>query len=256
MNELSGRVHKSSRRSLANGPVPQSAVLDTIAARMGVDIIISYDGTDSDDDALALGKLLAGETTKFALAYVRHAPELDPEREALAQHDAEQRLERGATGLGDPAIPSDVVFGVSTGEGLEALAESEGASLVVFGSDYRTPPGHAEPPNSAQRLLEIGSTGIAVAAAGLRADPHAKIASIAVLGADGDDAAQQTAAALAAKLGAQIVATAAPAADLIVVGSQSGAPAGRLALSGSVRTMLDASRGSVLIVPSGNPLQF
>ncbi len=220
---------------------------------MGADVIISYDGTENDDDALALGRLLTRDTTKLALAYVRHAPEFDPSREALAQHDAEQRLEHGAALLGNPDVPRHVVFGTSTGEGLEDLAASEGASIIVFGSDYRTPPGHAEPPTSAQRLLEIGASAIGVAAAGLRADPDATIGSIAVLPAD--DAAQQTADALAAKLGARVVAADdAATADLIVVGSQPGAPAGRIALSGSSRTMLDASRGSVLVVPSGKPV--
>jgi nucleotide-binding universal stress UspA family protein len=222
---------------------------------MSVEAIISYDGTANDDDALALGRLLTREATELALAYVRHAPELDPSREALAQHDAERRLEQGAARLGDPDIPRHVVFGASTGAGLEELAEAEGASIIVFGSDYRTPPGHAEPPTSAQRLLEIGASGIAIAAAGLRADRDATIGSIAVLPADGDDAAQQTADALAAKLGARVVASDAGAAELIVVGSQPGAPAGRIALSGSARSMLDASRGSVLVVPSGKPLR-
>ncbi len=220
---------------------------------MGADVIISYDGTENDDDALALGRLLTRDATKLALAYVRHAPEFDPSREALAQHDAEQRLEHGAALLGNPDVPRHVVFGTSTGEGLEDLAASEGASIIVFGSDYRTPPGHAEPPTSAQRLLEIGASAIGVAAAGLRADPDATIGSIAVLPAD--DAAQQTADALAAKLGARVVAADdAATADLIVVGSQPGAPAGRIALSGSSRTMLDASRGAVLVVPSGKPV--
>jgi nucleotide-binding universal stress UspA family protein len=221
---------------------------------MGAEVIISYDGTANDDDALTLGALLAGDASKLALAYVRHAPEFDPARETLAQHDAEGRLEHGAALLGAPEIPRHVVFGATTGEGLEELATAEGASVIVFGSDYRTPPGHAEPPTSAQRLLEIGGTAVAVAAAGLRADPDAKIGSIAVL--PGDDAAQQTGEALVAKLGASIVAADAPVADLIVVGSQPGAPAGRVALSGSARTMLDASRGSVLVVPSGKPLRF
>jgi nucleotide-binding universal stress UspA family protein len=221
---------------------------------MSAEVIISYDGTPNDDDALALGQLLAGDASKLALAYVRHAPEFDPARETLAQHDAEGRLEHGASLLGAPDIPRHVVFGATTGEGLEELAGAEGASVIVFGSDYRTPPGHAEPPTSAQRLLEIGGTAIGVAAAGLRADPDAKIGSIAVL--PGDEAAQQTADALVAKLGASLVAGEAPSADLIVVGSQPGAPAGRVALSGAARTMLDASRGSVLVVPSGKPLQL
>ncbi len=224
---------------------------------MSVAVIISYDGTPNDDDALVLGSLLAADAGGLALAYVRHAPEFDPSREALAQHDAERRLEHGAALLGNPDVPRHVVFAASTGEGLEELAATEGASMIAFASDYRTPPGHAEPPTSAQRLLEIGAkTPVGVAAAGLRADPDAKIGSIVVLPSDGDDAAQQTADALAAKLGAQIVTADPSVADLIVVGSQAGTPPGRLALSGAARTMLDASRGSVLVVPSGRPVQF
>jgi nucleotide-binding universal stress UspA family protein len=224
---------------------------------MSAEIIISYDGTENDDDALALGKLLAGGSTPLALAYVRHSPEFDPKREELAQHDASQRLEHGAAQL-DSSVTQHVIFSGSTGAGLEELAGAEGASLIVFGSDYRTPPGHAEPGATAQRQLEVGSTPIAVAAAGLRANGTAKIETIAYIGADGDDAPQQTAEAIAAKLGASAVPGAqAPTADLIVVGSQLGAPEGRLALSGSARAALDASRGSVIVLPAGTaPLQF
>lgn len=223
---------------------------------MSAEVVISYDGTANDDDALALGGLLTKDTSKLALAYVRHAPEFDPQREALARLDAERRLEQGAARLGDPAVARHVVFGSSTGAGLEELAGGEGAAIIVFASDYRTPPGHAEPPSSAQRLLEVGEIAIAVAAAGLRADPDAAIGTIAVLAAGGDDAAQQTAEALAAKLGAGIVTGEVPDADLIVTGSQPGAPAGRIALAGPARSMLDASRGSVLVVPSGKPLRL
>jgi len=191
-----------------------------------------------------------------ALAYIRHSPEFDPKREELARHDAERRLEQGAARLGKPDLPRHVVFSASTGAGLEDLASSEGASLIVFGSDYRTPPGHAEPTTSAQRLLEIGGIGIAVAAAGLRDNPDAGIDSIAVPAVVEDESAKQTAETLAQKLGATVHAAEAADADLIVVGSQPGAPAGRVVLSGSARTMLDASLGSVLVVPSGKPLRL
>ena len=223
---------------------------------MSTDVIISYDGTANDDDALALGRLLAPDSTSVALAYIRHSPEFDPKREELARHDAERRLEQGAARLGKPDLPRHVVFSASTGAGLEDLASSEGASLIVFGSDYRTPPGHAEPTTSAQRLLEIGGIGIAVAAAGLRDNPDASIDSIAVPAVVEDESAKQTAETLAQKLGANVRAADAADADLIVVGSQPGAPAGRVVLSGSARTMLDASLGSVLVVPSGKPLRF
>jgi nucleotide-binding universal stress UspA family protein len=223
---------------------------------VSADLIVSYDGTPNDDDALALGRLLARTGAGLALAYIRHSREFDPRREELAQHDAERRLESGVAWLGDSGIPRHVVFSGSTGEGLEQLAESEQASVIVFGSDYRTPPGRAEPGTSGQRLLEGGSVAIAVAAAGLRSLSDAAIKSIAVSTADGDTAAQQTADALAAKLGASIVELGRPETDLIVVGSQPSASSRRITLSGSSRTMLNSLRGSVLVVPSGDPVRL
>jgi nucleotide-binding universal stress UspA family protein len=234
----------------------QAAGSRTISVPVSSDLIISYDGTANDDDALALGKLLARTGASMALAYIRHAREFDPRREQLAQHDADRRLEQGVAWLGDASIPRHVVFSGSTGEGLEQLAEAEQSSVIVFGSDYRTPPGRAEPGTSAQRLLEGGSVAIAVAAAGLRSQGDAGIGSIAVAAADGDTAAQESAQALADKLGAKIVELGPPTVDLIVVGSQPSASSRRITLSGATRTMLNSARGSVLVIPSGAPLRL
>jgi nucleotide-binding universal stress UspA family protein len=219
-------------------------------------LIVSYDGSPNDDDALALGRLLARTGASLELAYIRHSREFDPRREELAQHDADRRLEQGAAWLGDDEIPRHVVFSGSTGEGLEQLAEAEQAAVIVFGSDYRTSPGRAEPGTTAQGLLEGSSVAIAVAAAGLRTEVDRGIETIAVASVDGDTAAQQTADALAAKLGARIVEVAAPEADLIVVGSPPGSSPRRLSLSGTTRSVLNTSRGSVLVVPSGAPVEL
>jgi len=223
---------------------------------MTADLIISYDGTPNDDDALALGRLLAKTGSSVALAYVRHAKEFDPRREELAQYDAEQRLERGAALIGIPAS-KHVVVGAATGEMLGELAERQGASVIVFGSDYRTPLGRAEPGTSAQRLLEGGAVAIAVAAAGLRARQDAAIRTIAVpfAGPVNDDA-RATAAGLAAKLGAQVVDAGHDKLDLIVVGSQEGAPTGRIVVAGEVRNELSSARSSVLVVPSKTRIDF
>jgi nucleotide-binding universal stress UspA family protein len=221
---------------------------------MGAEIIVSYDGTPNDDDAIALAKALSDAGASLALAYVRHSREFDPEREVLAQHDAERRLERGAMWLGDPDVPQHIVISASTGEGLAQLALNEDASLIVFGSDYRTPPGHAEPGTTAQYLLEGGSVAIAVAAAGLRMRIDTAIEWIAVAALDADSAAHQTANALASALGAQLTAPAAGDADLLIVGSQDTAPAGQIALSGSSRSILNSSRGSVIVVPRATPV--
>jgi len=222
---------------------------------MSTALIISYDGTANDDDALALGKMLAPAGFTPVLAYVRHAREFDPQREELAKHDAEKRLERGAALLGNPECRREVLFGAATGETLEQLAGTAGASLVVFGSDYRTPPGSSQPGTSAQHLLEGGAVSVGVAAAGLRTRLNEPIELIAipVAGPRNEDA-RQTAGALAEGLGAKVEESPAEPADLIVVGSQPDAPAGRVVVGGDVRVELERARSSVLVVPAGAPL--
>jgi len=221
---------------------------------MSADIIVSYDGTPNDDDALALGKALAAGGAKLALAYVRHSREFDPTREELAQHDAQRRLQSGLDLLGEPDVATHVIFSISTVGGLEELALGEGASVIVFGSDYRTSPGRAEPNNTAQRLLDGGPVGIAVARAGLRTHIGEPLRTVAVSATGTAPEAGETASALAAKLGATLlsdVGTDGPAPDLIVVASQPGSPAGRVALGGGTRAELNAARGSVLVLPRG-----
>lgn len=219
---------------------------------MAPTLIISYDGTPNDDDALALGRMLAPAGFRLALAYVRHSREFDPGREELAQHDAEQRLERGASLLADVETTPHVVFGASTGERLAELAQTEQASAIVFGSDYRTAPGHVEPGNSAQHLLDGGIVPVAIATAGLRANQDGEIRSIAVpLAGPTNDLARQTARALADRLDANVVQSSSEPVDLIVVGSQPGAPAGHIVVGGDVRSELGSARSSVLVLPAG-----
>ena len=130
---------------------------------MATKIIVSYDGTENDTDALALGQLLARAGGSLALAYVRHAADPDAGREQLAQKEAEELLENGARWLGDPDVPRFVVLSPSTPEGLRDLAEREQADVIAFGSEYRTSPGHVAAGTSAQRLLEGGPIAVAIA---------------------------------------------------------------------------------------------
>jgi hypothetical protein len=221
---------------------------------VSADLIVSYDGTVNDDDALALGRLLAGAGAEMALAYVRHSRAADPAREEIDQHDAERLLELGALTLNGLEPARHVVLNPSTPAGLEALATAEGASVIVFGSEYRTSPGRAEPGTSAQTLLEGGPFAIAIAAAGLRVSGKEAIETVAVAPAGHDDAATVTAERLAERFGARVVGEGEPA-DLLVVGSQPGATPGRISLSGAARAALNAARGSVLAVPSGTALR-
>lgn len=216
---------------------------------MATSVIVSYDGTTHDDDALALGRMLAAGGAQLSLAYVRHSQEYDPRREEIGAYDANRRLEQGAQWLGQPEIERHVVIDPSTSAGLAKLAAAEGAGLILFGSDYRTPPGHVEPGGSAQGLLEGSPVAIGVAAAGLRTRAQETIATISVAG-DAHGAAHQTAQSLAQALGAEIIEGGGNA-DLILVDSQSNAPEGKIALGGSTRARLDSAHGSVIVLPRG-----
>ena len=166
---------------------------------MATKIIVSYDGTENDTDALALGRLLARAGGSLALAYVRHALEPEPGREKLAQHEAEELLATGARWLGEPDVPRHVVLSGSTPEGLRDLAERDGADLIVFGSEYRTAPGHVQPGSSALHLLEGGPIAISLAPAGLRDRADLTVETIAAVGEDGDPGPKETAASLAGR---------------------------------------------------------
>ncbi|MEA2211889.1 MAG: hypothetical protein QOF83_1837 [Solirubrobacteraceae bacterium] len=223
---------------------------------MAAQLIVSYDGTTNDDDALALGQMLAGSPGQLALAYVRHSREYDPAREEVAEHDAMRRLEHGSTWLENPEVERHVVLHPSTGTGLAELAAAKQASVVVFGSDYRTPPGRVEPGGAAQVLLSGGTVAVAVARAGLRLGGHGSLSRISVSPSEDDRAALETASALAEAVGAELVAADDGEADLIVVGSSPTATPGAIALSGAARAKLDSARSSVLVVTRETPIPF
>ncbi len=218
-------------------------------------IIVSYDDSDNDRDALALGRLLAVSGADLSLAYVRHTQLPEQDREAEEERQAEELLERGAREIGAPDMPRHVVFHASTGEGLMELAEQEHADVVVFGSDYRTAAGAVQPGTSAQRMLNGGSTAIAVAPADLRSHPSVKVARVGVL-AEGDDAAQETASAVASALGATVTDAEDEGADLLVVGSREGTPDGRVELSASAEYAIETATSPVLVVPRGRAVGF
>ena len=189
---------------------------------MSAKIIVSYDGTANEDDAVALGRVFAGAGAEVSLAYVRHTHEPDRDRETLAQHEAQELLERGAALLGVPDAPRHVVTDRSTPEGLRALAEREGADVIVFCSDSHTAKGHIAVGNSAERLLEGGPTAIAIAPAGFAEDgANAGLQRIVAVG-DADGGAQATAEALAGALGATVAPVANDEADLLVIDSRPG----------------------------------
>jgi nucleotide-binding universal stress UspA family protein len=226
---------------------------------MSTKIIVSYDGTANEDDAVALGRALAHAGGEVSLAYVRHAPEADRGRETLAQNEAQELLDRGVALLGVPGASRHVVTDRSTPEGLRELAEREGADVIVFCSDSHTARGHVSVGNSAGRLLEGGRTAIAVAPAGFSESADetsvADLRSIVTVG-DADGGARATAESLAGALGATVTPVANDDADLLVIDSRPEAEPGRVSLSASAAHLIEIATCPVLVVPRGVALSF
>ncbi len=223
---------------------------------MATKIIVSYDGTDNDLDALALGRLLGEAGASIALAYVRHAQEAERGRERLAEHEAKALLETGANVLGQPDIPRHVVLSGSTPEGLRGLALAEHADLIVFGSEYRTAAGHVDPQASARRLLDGGPVALAFAPAGFADRTDYSVRTIAAIGEAGDPCARETAEALASRLGATIAERASSDVDLVVVGSRPGTVTGRVTISAAAEYLIELSSCPVVVVPRGVTVRF
>jgi nucleotide-binding universal stress UspA family protein len=222
---------------------------------MTLTTIVSYDDTLNDHDALALARLLGEAGARPVLAYVRHTTEAEHTREELQEHEAEALLERGARWLGDLEVERRVVVSASTGQGLRWLAEREEADIVAFGSDYRTAAGHVSPQCSTQHLLEGGPAAVAIAPANYRSDRAPRLSTIGILSAPGDNAAIETAQALAASAGA-IVTWETRSVDLLVVGSRAEAPEGRVMVSAHAQRAIENATCPVLVVPRGVTLRF
>jgi nucleotide-binding universal stress UspA family protein len=213
---------------------------------MPAKIIVSYDGTANEDDAIALGKVFKQAGAQVALAYVRHTPD--------SVGDTEGILDRGLQLLGDPSAATHVVTDRSTPEGLAALAEAEQADVIVFCSDSHTAKGHVSIGNSAERLLQGGRVAIAIAPVDL-AEAGSQISKIVAVG-DADGGASDTAQALARALGAEVAPVAGEDTDLIVLDSRVDAQPGQVLLSSSAEHLIEISRSAVLVLPRGGRPAF
>lgn len=197
-------------------------------------LIVSYDGTDNDRDALALGRVLACAGASYELAYVAHQNEPEPDSPT--------------------DVPFHVVDNPSTAEGLRELAVARGAEVIVFGSEYRTARGHVDPQATAKRLLEGGPVALALAPAGYAESNHKPIRTIRAVSEDGDPCTRETAEVLAQRLGAEIVASG--TADLVVVGSKPGTVNGRVTVSAAAEYLIELAGCPVLVLPRGVAVHF
>lgn len=220
---------------------------------MPVNMIVSYDGTHNEDDAIALGRLFADAGAEVSLAYVRHAPESEASAEILAQHEAEQLLVRGAELFGDADMARHVVTDRSTPEGLSALADRIGADAIVFCSDSHTARGHIAVGNSAQRLLGGGSSAIAIAPAGFASSERPQLARVVVAG---DGSAHATAEQLARALQAELSTISDESTSVLVVGSRPEAEPGRVSISAASEHLIEVATCPVLVLARGKTLTF
>jgi nucleotide-binding universal stress UspA family protein len=218
-------------------------------------VIVSYDGSRNDRDALALGRLLAKAGAQVSLAYVRHAPEADAASEAETQRDAERLLEVGAHDLDGAGVGQHVIFNPSTAAGLAELAGELGAEMIAFGSSYRTPAGRVELPHTAEQLLDLDvECSLALAPAGLRREPvQTSIGTVRVYDEDDDAAAQNSAKSLAHALGAALTDE---DADLLVIASRADTPPSKLRVSGVERELIEQADCPVLALARGAALTF
>ena len=216
-------------------------------------IIVSYDGTANENDAIAYGSLLARAGAEVSLGYVRHTDQ------AVSDEESQEVLDRGAALFEGTFASSHAVTDRSTPQGLRVLAEQIGAQVVVFCSDSHTAHGHITIGNSAQRLLEGGPVAVAIAPAGLADSDGVKsgVQRIVAVGeAGGDGSAQATAQALAAALGGEVVPVADDHADLLVIDSRPDAAPGQVSLSSSATNLIEIATCPVLVTPRGVALSF
>jgi nucleotide-binding universal stress UspA family protein len=177
-------------------------------------IVIGFDGTDSGEDALALGMLLARATGAVPVVAVVHPQEypigvgrVDAEWVAFMHERATELLGRARRLLGEEAgAEYREVAAPSESRGLHDLAEQEKAEIVVVGSSHRGPFGRTYPGSTGERLLQGSGSPVAVAPRGLREQPPAALETIAVAYLDTPEGrlALGAAVALAERAGARL----------------------------------------------------
>jgi nucleotide-binding universal stress UspA family protein len=177
-------------------------------------IVIGFDGTDSGEDALALGVVLARATGAVPLVTVVHPEEypigvgrVDAEWVAYLHERATELLGRARRLLGENAgAEFREVAAPSESRGLHDLAEQEQAELVVVGSSHRGPLGRTYPGSTGERLLQGSACPVAVAPRGLRESPPERLGTIAVAYLDTPEArhALDVAIPLAERVGASL----------------------------------------------------
>jgi len=176
-------------------------------------IIVGVDESDRSKDAVALAAHFArGSGAELVLVCAfpyddtpSRAGNLDFRRELReAAHNSIQRAQEGFDDLS--VVTPQTVAELRPAKALQAIATSEGASLIVIGSSHRGGVGRVLAGTTAERLLHGSSCPVAVAPTGFHAAGDHDIETVAVAYDRSDEAkaALLAATAIAPALGARL----------------------------------------------------
>ena len=140
-------------------------------------ILIGVDGSERSEDAVAFGRALA--LAAGAPVILATANRSDPFRpgahahEIFLREDAMATLARLAPAFDDVGAVDlrPLVSNLSPAHALQALAEQEGAGIIVVGSSHTGRVGRVLPGSTAERLLHGAPCPVAVVPLGYRAHP-------------------------------------------------------------------------------------
>jgi nucleotide-binding universal stress UspA family protein len=136
-------------------------------------VVVGVDGSERSVEALALADLLGPALGRPVIIVHVHpfrqllSPVAEGEYERLVRDVAESTLEQAREHL--PSVPErrmQLVAESSPAAGLHALAEREGAALIVVGSSHRSSIGRIVIDGTGESLLSGASAPVAVAPAG------------------------------------------------------------------------------------------
>ena len=179
-------------------------------------IIIGYDGSDSGDDAAALGAQLAratGESPIVVTIYPQENPigagRVDAEWVAYMREQATEISAAAKRFLQEHGVDAEyrVTGSRSAAHGLDDVAEAEHASMIVVGSARRGARRRISPGSTGERLLHGAICPVAIAPRGQRErPPDAPVLRIGVGFIDSPEAreAVRFAGALAVKTTAEV----------------------------------------------------
>jgi nucleotide-binding universal stress UspA family protein len=175
-------------------------------------VVIGFDGSDSGEDAIALGLRMAraiGARSVIAAVYEDDAPigtqRVGAEWVAAGREHAGQVLESARKLAGEEASYRPVGSS-SPAHGLDDVADAEGASLIVVGSTRHGARRRILPGSTGERLLHGAACPVAVAPRGARDAPDAPVQTIGCAFIDTSDGreALDWAARLTARVGGRL----------------------------------------------------